>query len=80
MEALISNFKTLLTEKGHYVTHLPYMLMCILLHNTAETLRSVVSHANIYICEFNLEFPLGSAVIYTKCPTLEAHIRLYIRM
>ena len=25
--------------------------MCILLHTTAETLRSVVSHANIYIAE-----------------------------
>jgi len=48
MEALISNFNTLLTKKDHYVTHLPYMLMCILLHNTAETLWSVVSYANIY--------------------------------
>ncbi len=49
MEALISNFRTLLTKKDHYVTHLPYMLMCLILHNTAETLWSVVSYANIYI-------------------------------
>ncbi len=49
MEALISNFKALLTKQGYYVTHLPYMFECILLHNTAETLRSVVSYANIYI-------------------------------
>ncbi len=36
MEALISSFKTLLTKKDHYLTHLPYILTCILLHNTAE--------------------------------------------
>lgn len=34
MEALILNFKTLLTNKGHYVTQLPYMLMCILYANS----------------------------------------------
>ncbi len=28
---------------------LPYLFECILLHNTAESLRSVVSQANIYI-------------------------------
>ena len=33
----------------HYVTHLPYMLMCISLHNIEEIPRSVVSHANLYI-------------------------------
>ena len=27
---------------------LPYLFMRILLHNTAETLRSAFSHANIY--------------------------------
>ncbi len=37
------------SNKGCYVTHLLYMLIHILLHNTAETLWSVVSHAYIYI-------------------------------
>ena len=65
--------KILLTIRRHYVTHLPYLLMCILLHNTAETLRSVVSHANIYAYESCCGHLLLASIPRPSPPPLHPH-------
>ncbi len=48
METLFSNFKTLLTKKGYYVTQLPYLLALSTLHNRGIWMWSVLSQTNIY--------------------------------